>query len=109
VDPKTILQAFRHPPGGRLQEVYNSKLGMPYIEATNRLSIQEVLALCGSDGMRINGICGLACQKLVKNKNASERTCACQNALASAVITDKALIPVEIRQRLDLLLDKYIK
>ena len=37
--------------GGRLQEVYNSKLGMPYIEATNRLSIQEVLALCGSDGV----------------------------------------------------------
>jgi len=23
--------------------------------------------ICGSDGMRINGICGLACQKLVKN------------------------------------------
>ena len=23
--------------------------------------------VCGSDGMRINGICGLACQKLVKN------------------------------------------
>src|SRR4030042_6458616 len=23
--------------------------------------------VCGSDGMRINGICGLACPKLVKN------------------------------------------
>ena len=23
--------------------------------------------VCGSDGMRINGICGLACQKLVKS------------------------------------------
>ena len=23
--------------------------------------------ICGSDGMRINGICGLACQKLVKD------------------------------------------
>jgi succinate dehydrogenase / fumarate reductase iron-sulfur subunit len=23
--------------------------------------------ICGSDGMRINGVCGLACQKLVKN------------------------------------------
>ena len=25
--------------------------------------------ICGSDGMRINGICGLACQKLVKDFN----------------------------------------
>ena len=23
--------------------------------------------VCGSDGMRINGVCGLACQKLVKD------------------------------------------
>ena len=23
--------------------------------------------ICGSDGMRINGVCGLACQKLVKD------------------------------------------
>ncbi len=49
VDPKKILEAFRHPPGGRLQEVYNSKLGKAYIEATHRLSIEEILALCGSD------------------------------------------------------------
>lgn len=51
VDPKTILEAYRNPPGGRLQEVYNSKLGRAYIEAQNRLSIQEVLALCGSEGI----------------------------------------------------------
>ena len=28
--------------------------------------------VCGSDGMRINGVCALACQKLVKDYNGSE-------------------------------------
>ncbi|MCU0573706.1 MAG: succinate dehydrogenase iron-sulfur subunit [Syntrophobacteraceae bacterium] len=28
--------------------------------------------VCGSDGMRINGVCGLACQKLVKDYQGSE-------------------------------------
>ena len=61
VNPATILKAFRHPPGGRLQEVYNSKLGMAYIEATNRLSIQEILELCGSEGIadRDSGPCSM--------------------------------------------------
>lgn len=34
-----------------LQDFYNLKIGLAYIEAENRLSIQEVLALCGSDGV----------------------------------------------------------
>ena len=51
VDPQKILDLYRNPPGGRLQEVYNSKLARAYIEATNRLSIEEVLALCGSEGI----------------------------------------------------------
>jgi hypothetical protein len=51
VDPGKILEAYNNPPGGRLQEVFNSKLGRAYIEATHRLSVQEVLALCGTDGI----------------------------------------------------------
>ncbi len=54
VDPGKILDLYNNPPGGRLQEVYNSKLGKAYIEATHRLSIQEVLALCGTDGIAQN-------------------------------------------------------
>lgn len=51
VDPKKILEAYRFPPNGRLQEFYNSKLARAYIEAVNRLSLSQVLALCGSDGI----------------------------------------------------------
>ncbi len=38
-----------------------------------------------------------------------ERDCACQNALASALITNPAVIPAETRSRLGLLVDKYLK
>lgn len=40
---------------------------------------------------------------------AGERTCSCPNALASAIITDRSAIPNETRQRLGILVDKYIK
>jgi 5'-methylthioadenosine phosphorylase len=39
----------------------------------------------------------------------AERSCDCQNALASALITDPKVIPVETRQRLGLLVEKYLK
>ena len=39
----------------------------------------------------------------------SERTCACQNALSTALITAPERIPHETRQRLDLLVKKYLK
>ena len=38
-----------------------------------------------------------------------ERTCECQNALATALITDPKVIPAETRQRLALLVNKYLK
>jgi len=37
-----------------------------------------------------------------------ERTCPCANALQFAVITDKAMIPTETRQKLDLIIGKYL-
>lgn len=37
-----------------------------------------------------------------------ERPCGCGHALASALITNPAMIPAEIRQRLDLLVGKYL-
>jgi hypothetical protein len=44
-----------------LQDFYNLKLGRPYVEAQNRLSIQEVLALCGHEGISSedNGPCSM--------------------------------------------------
>jgi 5'-methylthioadenosine phosphorylase len=39
----------------------------------------------------------------------SERECGCDSALANALITDPSVIPPETRQRLSLLIDKYLE
>jgi len=49
-----------------------------------------------------------AVRHLVRNLP-PERTCACPNALANALITRPEVIPAETRQRLGLLVDKYLK
>ncbi|OPL13579.1 MAG: hypothetical protein AVO39_10290 [delta proteobacterium MLS_D] len=61
VDPGDILRAYEFPPNGNLQEVYNSKLGMPYIAAEDRLTIRDVLACCGNYPMytRHTGPCAM--------------------------------------------------
>ena len=46
VDPAEILRMYRNPPNGNLAEVMNSKLAAAYIAAENRLSREQVLALC---------------------------------------------------------------
>lgn len=51
VDPGAILKAFNDPPNGNITEVYNSKLGMAYVAAENRLSITDVYSCCGQDAM----------------------------------------------------------
>lgn len=47
VDPGEILKLFRDPPGGNITEVYNSKLAQAHISAENRLTVSEVIQLCG--------------------------------------------------------------
>jgi len=61
VDPGKILKAFRDPPNRNLAEVYNSKLGMAYVSADNRLTVQDVYACCGQDAMAMvhNGPCAM--------------------------------------------------
>jgi hypothetical protein len=49
VEPGDILHHFRTT--NNLTEFYNLKLGMAYVEATNRLTVQEVLSLCGDEGI----------------------------------------------------------
>ena len=51
VDPAKILKAYYDPPNGNLSEVMNSKLAQAHIAAENRLTVPEVLALCGTDRM----------------------------------------------------------
>lgn len=49
VSPAEILHEFRTT--NNMQHFYNLKIGIPYIEAENRLSLEEVLHLCGSGGI----------------------------------------------------------
>jgi hypothetical protein len=57
VDPRRILKAFNELTGRRqLQEFYNSKLGMAYISAENRLTIQDVYANCGLELMQTHDV-----------------------------------------------------
>jgi 5'-methylthioadenosine phosphorylase len=45
---------------------------------------------------------------LIRNLK-QERTCDCEHALATALITNKDVIPSDTRQKLDLLINKYIQ
>ena len=49
-----------------------------------------------------------AIQKVVP-RIAAERTCICANALQYALITDRSVIPEETKQKLDLLVGKYLQ
>lgn len=49
VDPGEIFRQFRTT--NNRQDFFNLKIGVPYVEAENRLSVQQILALCGSDGI----------------------------------------------------------
>ena len=49
ISPAAILHQFRTT--NNLTDFYNLKIGIPYVEATNRLTKEEVLSLCGDDGM----------------------------------------------------------
>lgn len=51
VDPGYILDLYNDPPNGNIQEVYNSKLGMAYIAAENRLTANDVYSCCSRDAM----------------------------------------------------------
>jgi len=56
IEPGAILKAFNDPPNGNLTEVYNSKLGMAYVSAENRLNISDVYGCCGLDAMSTDEI-----------------------------------------------------
>lgn len=50
VDPKEILDAFEDP-NTEMSDFYNLTLGMAYIEAENRLNVNDVYSCCGQDVM----------------------------------------------------------
>lgn len=48
VKPGDILRDYRTT--RNLTDFYNLTIGVPYVEAENRLSVEEILALCGDEG-----------------------------------------------------------
>jgi len=62
VSPKEILETYLDPTAHNMtmQEVYNSMLGMAYIEAENRLDINTVLGCCGTEVMAMKSEDGTA-------------------------------------------------
>ena len=61
VKPKKILDLFNNPPNGNIAEVYNSKLGIAYIDAENKLSVNDIYRCCGQDPIlrRHKGPCAM--------------------------------------------------
>jgi hypothetical protein len=49
VNPKKILELYKNPLNGDPTEFYNSKMGMAYIAAENRLTKGDIYACCGKD------------------------------------------------------------
>ncbi len=49
IKPSDILHQFRTT--NNLTDFYNLKIGNAYVEAENRLSVQDVLSLCGNEGI----------------------------------------------------------
>ncbi len=70
---------------------------------TEEVSVEQIIRI-------INQNVSLA-QEIIRHAVAlipAERGCACSDALAHAVITDKSAIPAETRRRLELLLGRYL-
>jgi hypothetical protein len=52
-DPYDILKLYNNPPEGNMGDVVRMKLGLPYISAEDKLTVQQVLSRCG-DGLQLN-------------------------------------------------------
>ncbi len=47
--------------------------------------------------------------RILVSKLSEQRTCTCEHALATALITDPGVVPPDTRLKLDLLVKKYLK
>lgn len=47
-DPWEILEEYQDPPDGNLNDVVRLRLGKPFINAEDKLTVQQVLACCGA-------------------------------------------------------------
>jgi len=67
------------------------------------VSVEAVIALIKQNVAMAKNIIGEAVANIVR-----ERTCACANALEFAIMTDRSLIPEATRERLQVVMGKYL-
>ncbi|MDD5337960.1 MAG: S-methyl-5'-thioadenosine phosphorylase [Dehalococcoidales bacterium] len=73
-------------------------------EGKETVSVEVVLTI-----MRNNIDLAKKTIKLAAGRLSLKRECGCANALAGAIITDKAMIPAAQKKKLDLIIGKYVK
>jgi 5'-methylthioadenosine phosphorylase len=72
-------------------------------EGHDDVSVDQIVAVLHQNGENASKVVRAAVAAMP-----NERTCACQDALKYAIITDRKAIPAETRERLSLLLDRYL-
>ncbi|MBK7977952.1 MAG: S-methyl-5'-thioadenosine phosphorylase [Deltaproteobacteria bacterium] len=72
-------------------------------ETEEDVSIESVLEI-----MRVNVETAQRILKLAVTQIPAERTCGCASSLEHAILTDRSLISVEVRERLSLIAGKYL-
>jgi 5'-methylthioadenosine phosphorylase len=72
-------------------------------EETEAVTVDEVVARLNDNARTAQTILARALERLPET-----RSCPCATALASAILTDRALVPPETRQRLRLLVGRYL-
>jgi len=60
-DPGEILKEFLDPPQGNIDDVYRLRLGLPHIQAEDKLNVNVIQECCGGDAMssRHSGPCAM--------------------------------------------------
>lgn len=48
-DPWEILQQYQDPPDGNLADIVRLRLGLPFVSAEDKLTVQQVLSCCGTN------------------------------------------------------------
>src|SRR3989304_6032696 len=75
-----------------------------WMERSEGVEIQEVLNIIKQNAQMSKQIIRLSVKRI-----AAKRECDCAHALQYAIVTDPARIPAEQKQRLKLLIGKYVK
>lgn len=75
-------------------------------ESEESVTVEMVINNLGANVRNAQRILRAVAQKIPADRSAN--ACECPSALASAVLTDRALVPADVREKYGLLIDKYL-